>query len=142
MTESAKHSVSVAGVIVNDEGQVLLIRRRDNGHWEPPGGVLEIDETIADGLQREVFEESGLSVEPIRLTGIYKNMKLGVLALVFLCRIVSGKLALNPEVSDFRWARRSEIENLMTATFARRVTDALDGDRTASVRSHNGRNFV
>lgn len=41
------HSVSVAGAIVDDAGRALLIRRRDNGRWEPPGGVLEAGETIA-----------------------------------------------------------------------------------------------
>lgn len=41
MPEMPKHSVSVAGIVVNDHGQVLVIQRADNGHWEPPGGVLE-----------------------------------------------------------------------------------------------------
>lgn len=58
------HSVSVAGVVVNDRGEVLLIQRRDNGHWEPPGGVLEFGESIRDGLRREVREETGLDVQP------------------------------------------------------------------------------
>ena len=39
-----KHSVSVAGIVVDDHGRVLVIRRDDNGRWEPPGGVLELDE--------------------------------------------------------------------------------------------------
>jgi 8-oxo-dGTP diphosphatase len=38
-----KHSVSVAGVVIDEDERVLLIQRRDNGHWEPPGGVLELD---------------------------------------------------------------------------------------------------
>ena len=46
MTETPVHSVSVAGIVVNGEGKVLVIRRRDNGHWEPPGGVLEMSETF------------------------------------------------------------------------------------------------
>lgn len=55
-----RHSVSVAAAIFDDSGEnVLLIKRRDNGHWEPPGGVLELDETIEDGLRREVREEAG-----------------------------------------------------------------------------------
>jgi hypothetical protein len=72
-TSSAQHSVSVAGVIVDEQNRALLIRRRDNLHWEPPGGVLEVDEPIHDGLRREVHEETGLVVEPIRLTGVYKT---------------------------------------------------------------------
>ena len=63
-TASPKHSVSVAAVITDDHGRALLIQRADNGHWEPPGGVLELGETIEDGLRREVREETGLDVEP------------------------------------------------------------------------------
>lgn len=62
------HSVSVAGVVVDGDGKVLVIRRRDNGRWEPPGGVLEIGETFEDGVRREVHEETGLWVRVDRLT--------------------------------------------------------------------------
>ncbi|MGR3936071.1 NUDIX hydrolase, partial [Streptomyces sp. BRA346] len=48
MSTERPHSVSVAGVIVDDAGRALLIKRRDNGKWEPPGGVLEREETIPD----------------------------------------------------------------------------------------------
>src|SRR5919112_2400610 len=90
MPPKPQHSVSVAAVIVNEQGQVLMTQRRDNGHWEPPGGVLELDESILDGLRREVREETGLNVEPERLTGIYKNMPRGIVALVFRAHVVGG----------------------------------------------------
>ena len=60
-TTQPRHSVSVSGVIPDDHGRVLLIRRRDNQHWEPPGGVLELGETIEDGLRREMREERSRS---------------------------------------------------------------------------------
>ena len=81
--EAVHHSVSVAGVVIDENGRALVIQRRDNGHWEPPGGVLERDEAIIEGLLREVREETGLIVEPVALTGVYKKMRLGVVALVF-----------------------------------------------------------
>ena len=89
-TQPARHSVSVAGVITDDHGRALLIQRRDNHHWEPPGGVLELGESIHDGLRREVREETGLDVEPVTLTGVYKNMNRGIIALVFRCKIPAG----------------------------------------------------
>src|SRR5919106_4723427 len=84
---SSKHWVSVAGVIIED-GSALIIRRRDNSRWEPPGGVLENGESIEDGLVREVFEETGIRVEPVALTGVYKNMRRDIVALVFRCRAI------------------------------------------------------
>jgi 8-oxo-dGTP diphosphatase len=53
----ARHSVSVAGVIVDDCCRALLSRRRDNQRWEPPGGVLELAEYIEDGLRRTSLSE-------------------------------------------------------------------------------------
>jgi 8-oxo-dGTP pyrophosphatase MutT (NUDIX family) len=85
MTADNRHSVSVAGVVVDDQGRALLIQRRDNGHWEPPGGILEHDETIEDGLRREVLEETGLEIEPGPLTGVYQTIPRRIFALVFRC---------------------------------------------------------
>src|SRR5215471_18025848 len=94
-----KHSVSVAAVITDDHGRALLIQRRDNRHWEPPGGVLELAESIHDGLCREVREETGLDVEPLSLTGVYKNITRGIVALVFRCKVTGGNLTTNDEVT-------------------------------------------
>ena len=93
MSDTPRHSVSVAAAIFDDSGEnVLLIKRRDNGRWEPPGGVLELDETIEDGLRREVREETGAEIEVGPLTGVYKNMQRGIVALVFRCDCLSEPL--------------------------------------------------
>lgn len=139
MTEPFRHSVSVAGVIVDDSGRCLLTRRRDNGNWEAPGGVLEANETIPDGLRREIREETGLEIEPISLTGVYKNMPLGVIALVFRCAVIGGELRLNSEVAEFRWTRPGELDALMTDAYRIRVTDAIHNEGHPAIRSHNGR---
>lgn len=139
---SARHSVSVAGVIVDDGGLALLIRRRDNLRWEPPGGVLELDEPIEDGLRREVREETGLAVEPVALTGVYKNMSRGIIALVFRCHILGGQLTANDEVSDFHWATADEVTSMVSEAYAVRVLDALHGNPTPAVRQHDGMHLV
>jgi len=136
-TQQPHHSVSVAGVITNDHGRALLIQRADNHRWEPPGGVLELGESITDGVRREVREETGLDVEPITLTGIYKNMTRGIVALVFRCKITGGDLTTTDEASAFRWAADSEMAELMDEAYAVRVLDALSGHPPA-VRHHDG----
>ena len=80
------HSVSVAGAVIREDGRMLVIKRRDNGNWEPPGGVLELNETPQEGVAREVLEETGIHVKVEQLTGVYKNMARGIVALVFRCK--------------------------------------------------------
>ena len=82
MTVPYRHSVSVAGVVMREDGKVLVIRRRDNGLYQAPGGILEHAEAIEDGVAREVHEETGYKVSARNLTGVYKNMTRGVVALV------------------------------------------------------------
>jgi 8-oxo-dGTP diphosphatase len=133
-----RHSVSVAGAVVNDEGRVLAIRRRDNGHWEPPGGVLELEETIEDGLVREIREETGLTVRPEQLTGVYKNMNRGIVALVFRCSVTNGSVTTTGEASEIAWLTPAEISTRMDEAYAVRLLDAL-APESPSIRSHDGR---
>lgn len=131
------HSVSVAGVIVDGEGRALVVRRRDNGRWEPPGGVLELQETVQQGLRREIKEETGLDIEIGNLTGIYKNMVHGIVALVFRCVPAGGELTLNPEVSEFRWMHTGEVQRELDPAYAVRVTDAVT-NQSPRIRAHDG----
>ena len=137
-----RHSVSVSAIITDDHGRALLVQLRDNERWEPPGGVLELGETIHDGLRREVREETGLSVEPDMLTGAYKNMSRGIVALVFRCEITGGHLTANDEVTDFRWADEDAIRQLTSEAYAVRLLDALHGDHAPAIRQHDGVHLV
>lgn len=140
MADTPQHSVSVAGIVVNSAGQVLVIQRRDNGHWEPPGGVLELDEQFEEGVRREVMEETGMNVRVERLTGVYKNLTIGVVALVFRCVPLDTADPDSIEAVAVRWANLDEIPKLMTPAYAVRITDAF-GDFTAT-RAHNGVQLV
>lgn len=121
-----RHVVGVAGLVVDDDGRALSVRRRTPQRWELPGGALEVGERILDGLRREVREEIGLDVEPVRLSGVYQNMALGPVALVFLCRRAGGAERTSDETSDWRWVRRDEIGGLMPPAWSVRFTDGLD----------------
>src|SRR5690606_38800738 len=139
MSEPARHSVSVAAVVTDTHDRVLVIKRRDNGAWQLPGGVLELHETIEDGLRREVEEETGVKVEPVRLTGVYKNMKLGVVALVFLARPVGGTPSPTEESLAVDWWTTDRVSAEMTEAFAVRILDAMQTRPQApAIRSHDG----
>jgi 8-oxo-dGTP diphosphatase len=134
---NSTHSVSVAAAVPDASGGLLAIRRRDNGRWEPPGGVLELDETITEGLVREVLEETGLTVEPEALTGVYKNMRRGIIALVFRCHVVHGQLAASAEAANVAWLSAEEVAERMDEAYATRLLDALRPGPPA-VRAHDG----
>lgn len=131
-----QHSVSVAGIVFDDQGRVLAIRRRDNNQWQPPGGVLELGETFEEGVRREVLEETGIHVRVGRLTGVYKNMNMRVVALVFRCTAVGGTPQATDESQEVQWLDVADAIALMPPTFAVRVEDATLP--TAAHRTHDG----
>lgn len=140
MAATPKHSVSVAGIVVRDDGRVLVIKRDDNGHWEAPGGVLELDESFESGVQREVLEETGLEVAVERLTGVYKNLTHGIVALVYRCRPAGGEPNATEEAREIRWMTKEEAQCAMVPAFSIRVLDAFE-EATQS-RTHDGVNLV
>lgn len=131
-----QHTVSVAGVVVDEREHVLVIRRADNGHWEPPGGVLELAERFEDGVRREVLEETGLTVAVHELSGVYKNLAMGVVALVFRCSPIRGTIHTTDEAGEVRWMTRDEVRSHMDPAFGVRVTDAFQPG--AQYRAHDG----
>jgi len=141
MTDTPRHSVSVTGIVVRDDGRVLIVQRRDNGHWEPPGGVLELDETFEQGVRREVAEETGITVRVDRLTGAYKNLARGIVALVFRCTPIAGEPTPNDEAQHVHWASTDEVRTRMTPAYAVRVLDALHST-DATARSHDGVHLI
>lgn len=140
MVATPKHSVSVAGIVVRDDGRVLVIKRDDNGHWEAPGGVLELGESFESGVRREVLEETGLEVIVERLTGVYKNLTHGIVALVYRCRPAAGEPHATEEAREIRWMTREEVQSAMVPAFGVRVLDAFE-DLPQS-RTHDGVNLV
>jgi 8-oxo-dGTP diphosphatase len=138
MTDQPRHSVSVAAVVTDAEDRVLVIKRRDNGAWQLPGGVLELDERIEDGVVREVLEETNVVIRPVRLTGVYKNMNLGVVALVMRADIVSGQPQPTAEASEVDWWTKDRVAREMAEAFAIRILDALNNGGSVHIRHDDG----
>ena len=86
---------------------------------------------------REVLEETGIYISVGSLTGVYKNMKLGVVALVFRCRKVGGSLTGSPETVAAQWFDEEDAVAVMSPAFAVRVTDALE-QTGVHARGHDG----
>jgi 8-oxo-dGTP diphosphatase len=92
---------SVAGVIFNPErSAVLLIHRRDVPVWVLPGGGMEKGELPQDALEREILEETGLTVKAERLVGIYTPInRLARHTLLYECTPLGGRLTLSNETT-------------------------------------------
>ena len=141
MSQTHRYSVSVAAAVVREDGKFLAIQRRDNDHWELPGGVLEPGEAASAGVVREVQEETGLIVEPVRLSGVYQNMTRDILALVFIARQVAGEPRTSDESLQVDWLTADQVRERMTEAYAVRLLDAVQEHDSIPVRAHDGRNL-
>jgi 8-oxo-dGTP diphosphatase len=106
------------GAIVVDKGRVLLVcrgREPMKGHWTLPGGVLELGESLADGVKREVAEETGLEVEPLELIELLdrihregEKVRYHYVIADYLCRVTGGELRAASDADAVRWVERAQ----------------------------------
>ncbi len=100
-------TVGVRGIVTDDRGRILLVRHNyGSRHWYLPGGGSDGSETAAEGIVREMREETGFEVEVTRLvgvylwTGAYKRDHI----FVFECRRLNGELHIqNSEIAEAGW---------------------------------------
>jgi len=101
--------VAVGAVVGNDRGEILLVKRADNGVWLYPTGWADVGYSASEVAVKEVLEETGMEVEPVRLIAVLDGLRLGFTAvplysLVFHCRVVGGTLRNHPlECTDVGW---------------------------------------
>lgn len=142
MNDGVLHSVSVSGIVVRPEdGKVLVIQRADDGRRVPPGGVLELAETPEQCVVREVAEETGVEVRPLRLTGVYKNMKLGVVSSALLCEPVGGHAGPTDEAVSVAWLAPEEAIDAAPEARGIRIADAL-ANEGPFIRTHDGTHLL
>jgi len=113
---------SVNVVVVNDTGEILLIRRSDNDNWALPGGAIDIGESLAQAAVRETREETGVDCEITGLVGIYTDPGHIILytsngearqefSIVLRARAVSGHPTPSDESTEVRWVPPAEAES-------------------------------
>lgn len=111
------------GAIIIDDDRVALVKRGHpplQGKWSIPGGVLEVGEPLRQAAMREALEETGLTVEPGELLGVFERflpdpegrMQYHYVLIDFLCRRISGELAAGDDADEVHWFGRDELAEL------------------------------
>ena len=105
------------GALIFQGDSILLVERGKQplqGYWSLPGGVLEIGETLAEGIVREVREETGLEVTPVTVLEIFERIirdadnrpEYHYVLIDYICRITGGTLEAADDASRVAWAPR------------------------------------
>ncbi len=106
------------GAVIVEESRVLLVRRGSEplkGHWTLPGGVLEVGESLIEGVVREIREETGLEVEVIELIELLDRIhrdngrvRYHYVIADYLCCVTGGELRAASDADAVRWVERAE----------------------------------
>jgi len=132
--------VGVGGVVI-DDGRTLLIRRASpplQGEWSIPGGLLEVGETLEQGVVRELSEETGLKVRALELIEVFERIfpappnadgtpgdaarpQYHFVILDYLCEIRGGTLSAGSDAQEFAWAREEELAKFGVTVAVMRV---------------------
>jgi 8-oxo-dGTP pyrophosphatase MutT (NUDIX family) len=135
----------VSAVILRPEG-VLLQRRSDNGLWGLPGGAVEPGESVREAIVREVWEETGLEIEPLRVIGVYSAPEhhqiitypdgnvIHYVSTCFECAITGGTLRCGDESLALEWFSPEALPGELMPIAAIRIRDAVAREVPAFIR--------
>lgn len=125
----------ISAAIIVQENRVLMVRRRiGEGEllWQFPAGGIEPGETAEQAAARETNEETGLSVEPVKLLGERVHPKTGRRMSYTACTVIAGEahVADDDELDAFAWVAHSEIAEYVPYGLFEPVQEYLDGELT------------
>lgn len=126
--------MAAVGGVVLDGDRVLLVKRAlppRQGEWSLPGGRLELGESLADGVRREIREETGLEVEVGPVVEVFDRVhrdeagriRYHFVIVDFLCRASEGELRAGDDAAEVRWVARGEVAALGVNAFAAAVIE-------------------
>lgn len=117
--EYPKHPiVGVGGVVIRGNCVLLIRRGREplKGEWSIPGGMVELGESLKDGVKREVLEETGLKVRPMEVLTVFdriqkngERIQYHYVIVDYVCRPTGGRLKSGSDVLDARWVKREDL---------------------------------
>jgi len=129
-----------SAIVIDEQGRILLQRRRDNSRWALPGGVMEIGESIGRTAAREVEEETGIKVEPDHVVGVYSDPGhvfayddgevRQQFSVCIACRVTGGQLRPGAEALEARFFEAADIPRLdLHPSVRKRIDDYREGRR-------------
>ena len=116
-TGYATPKVGVRGAVFDTEGRLLLVREAaDNHRWSLPGGWAEVNQTPAQSVVREIFEESGYHARPLKLAAVWDRARqphppapYSVIRLFFICALEGGEGRTSLETTGHGWFHEAEV---------------------------------
>ena len=126
---------AVSAVIFDRRGRLLLQQRSDGGQWGLPGGSVEIGESVREAIQREVREETGLTIAVRRMVGVYSEPALQVvrypdgnvwhyISVCFECAVRGGELTTCDETLALDYFSVRRLPPTLLANHRVRIRDA------------------
>jgi ADP-ribose pyrophosphatase YjhB (NUDIX family) len=111
------------GALIFNRGRILMAQRGKEplkGWWSLPGGALEIGESLDAAVRREVLEETGLEIEPVRVFEIFERImrdaegrpEYHYVLIDYVCRITGGTLRAGDDVCRVEWVRPEGLKEL------------------------------
>ena len=138
MRQYPERPIVGVGAVIVDDGRVVLVKRAHEplkGEWSLPGGSVEVGETLADAVAREVLEETGLRVQVGSLIEVLDRVhrssdgrvEYHFVLLDYRCTVLSGALTHGSDASDACWVSRDDLAKYkLSDSAARVVTRALE----------------
>jgi ADP-ribose pyrophosphatase YjhB (NUDIX family) len=133
-TNKPTYTAGAFAIARNGAGRVLWVRRRSNGRWGLPGGVIELGETPAEAVVRETREESGFDIEVVRLAVVDWRLEQADVVFAFECHVVRGQATTSDETSEVAFFDFAPSTNV-AQRHVDRVRDVLDSPDRALLRS-------
>ncbi len=105
--------------VFDEQDRLLLLKRRDNECWGPPGGAVEPGEVVEEAAKREALEETGLELEELSLFGVFSGAdqfyrypngdEVHNVTITYISRAQGGQVRISPEHTDWKYFPLAEI---------------------------------